>query len=103
MIEGSAGAAADPRRSIAAFLTALGEVDAPAELRAELRLSTVEPAVTTAEATTAERQAERITAPIVLVVGTDRLTIDRRGAPHVGDLRDGGRRHVWPDPRSRRR
>jgi vancomycin resistance protein YoaR len=76
VIEGSAGASADPAPAIAAFLTALGEVAAPTELRAELRLSTVGPAVTTDEATTAKRLADRITAPIVLVVGSDRLTID---------------------------
>ena len=76
VVEGKAGASADPAPAIAAFLTALGEVDAPAELRAELRVSTLNPAVTTDEATRAKQQADRVTTPIVLVVGSDRLTID---------------------------
>jgi len=76
VVEGKAGSSADPAAVVSAFLTALGEVDAPAELRAELRLSTVEPAVTTDEATRARQQADRITTPIVLAVGNDRLTID---------------------------
>ena len=54
VVDGHAGTSADPAPAVAAFLTALGEVGAPAELRADLRVSTVEPAVTTAEATTAE-------------------------------------------------
>jgi vancomycin resistance protein YoaR len=73
--DGKAGASADPAPAVAAFLTALGEVTAPAELRAELRVATVEPAVTTEEAARAKRQAERITEEIVLAVGEDRLRI----------------------------
>jgi vancomycin resistance protein YoaR len=75
VVEGHTGAAADPAPAIAAFLTALGEVNAPAELRADLRLQSVEPAITTDEAIKASQQADRITAPIVLAVGDDRLTI----------------------------
>ena len=75
VVDGQAGTPADPAPAVAAFLTALGEVGAPAELRTDLRVSTVEPAVTTAEATMARQQADRITAEIVLVVGEDRLRI----------------------------
>ena len=73
--DGRSGASPDPAPAVAAFLTALGEVAAPAELRAELRVTSVEPAVTTDEATTARQQADRITDEIVLVVGDDRLRI----------------------------
>ncbi len=75
VVEGHAGVSADPAPAIGAFLIALGEVDAPAELRVELRVTTVDPAVTTDEATRAKQQADRITAEIVLVVGEDRLRI----------------------------
>ncbi|MGZ8514714.1 MAG: VanW family protein, partial [Candidatus Limnocylindrales bacterium] len=75
VVDSQAGTSADPAPAVAAFLTALGEVDAPPELRADLRVGTVEPAVTTAEATMARQQADRITADIVLVVGEDRLRI----------------------------
>lgn len=75
VVEGRPGASADPAPAVAAFAAALGEVDAPAELRAELRVTTLDPAVTTDEATRARQQADRITAEVVLVVGEDRLTI----------------------------
>jgi vancomycin resistance protein YoaR len=76
VVEGSAGQTADPVPAIAAFATALREVDAPAQVSAELRLTTADPAVTTEEATKAQTQAERLTTPIVLVVGDERLQID---------------------------
>jgi vancomycin resistance protein YoaR len=76
VVEGSAGQTADPTAVIAAFATALGELDAPAQLSAEIRLTTVDPAVTTDDAREAKAQAERLAAPIVLVVGDERLTID---------------------------
>ena len=98
VVEGSAGRAADPAAVIAAFATALGELDAPAEVSAELRLSTVDPAVTTADATEARAQAERLTAPIALVVGDERLTIDGAELRTLGDLRDDRRWHVRADP-----
>ena len=75
VVEGSTGQTADPTAVIAAFATALGELDAPAQVSAELRLTTIDPAVTTDEATEAKAQAERLTAPIALVVGDERLTI----------------------------
>ena len=78
VVAGQAGATADPGPGVAAFLTALGEIDAPAELRAELKVTTVDPAVTTDEAARAKAQADRITAEIVLAVGDDRL---RSAAP----------------------
>ncbi|HEX7951043.1 MAG TPA: VanW family protein [Candidatus Limnocylindrales bacterium] len=75
VVEGHTGASADPAPAIATFLAALGDVNAPAELRAELAIQTVDPAVTTDEATRAKRQADRITAEIVFTVGEDRLRI----------------------------
>lgn len=76
VVEGSAGQTADPTAVIAAFATALGELDAPAEVSAELRPTTIDPAVTTDEATRAKTQAERLTATITLVVRDERLTIE---------------------------
>ncbi len=75
VVEGHAGASADPAPAVSAFLAALGEVDAPAELRAELKVATVDPAVTTDDAAKAVAQADRITAEVVLAVGEDRLRI----------------------------
>jgi vancomycin resistance protein YoaR len=75
VVDGRTGARADPKPAIAMFLAALGELNAPAELRAELKVSTVDPDVTTDEAAKARQQADRITAEIVLVVGDDRLRI----------------------------
>jgi vancomycin resistance protein YoaR len=77
VVDGQAGTTADPAPAIAALLPGLGEVDAPAELRAELPVATVDPAITTEDATWAKRQADRITGDIVLAVGEDRLTIGR--------------------------
>src|SRR5204863_9203721 len=50
VVEGHIGAVADPAPAVAAFLTALGEVNAPPELRADLRVRSVEPEITTQEA-----------------------------------------------------
>jgi vancomycin resistance protein YoaR len=76
VIEGSPGESVDPNPAIEAFAAALAKVDAPAELSAELRLTAVDPAITTAKATDAATQADRLTAPINLVVGKDRFTFD---------------------------
>src|ERR1700675_1520142 len=76
IIDGAQGRTADPGAVIGAFTTALAEMGAPAELSAELRLSTVDPAVTTDKARNAAAQAERLTEPIVLVVGEDKFTIE---------------------------
>ena len=76
VVDGAKGETADPGAVIDAFSTALAEIDAPAELSAELRLSAVDPAVTTDNAKNAEAQAERLTAAIVLVVGQDKSTIE---------------------------
>jgi vancomycin resistance protein YoaR len=75
VIEGNAGKTADPTAVIAAFATALVELDAPDQVSAELRLTTLDPMITTDEATAAKAQAERLTAPISLVVGDERLAI----------------------------
>lgn len=76
VIAGGAGQKADPAAVIAAFAIALGELDAPAQVSAELRLTILDPTTTTDEATAAKAQAERVTAPISLVVGDERLTIN---------------------------
>ena len=76
VVEASAGQAADPTAVIAAFATAIGELDAPAQLSAELRLSTIDPAITTDEARLARAQAELLAAEIVFVVGDERITIE---------------------------
>ncbi|MEA2605813.1 MAG: hypothetical protein QOI00_570 [Chloroflexota bacterium] len=91
VVEGRAGQTADPTAVIAAFAAALGELDAPAQLSAELRLSSVDPAVTTGEAAAARAQAERLTAPITLVVGDEQFTIE------TADLRTGLSFQTTPD------
>jgi vancomycin resistance protein YoaR len=76
VVEGSAGRTADPTAVLAAFAAAIGELDAPAQVSAELSFATIDPAVTTDEARQARAQAERLAAEIVFVVGDERLTID---------------------------
>ena len=76
VVEGSSGQTADPTAAIAAFASAIGELDAPPQVSAELRPSTIDPAVTTDEARAARDQAERLVAEIVFVVGDERETID---------------------------
>jgi vancomycin resistance protein YoaR len=62
------GRLADPATPVEQALTDLGSLDAPAQLSYEVPVSVVPPTVTTEEATTAKADAERITAPIKLLV-----------------------------------
>jgi vancomycin resistance protein YoaR len=69
------GNRADPTATLAALTTALGDVDAPAEIRVELPSVAIEPAVTTAEAESAAAAARRIAADIRIVDDADSWTI----------------------------
>jgi vancomycin resistance protein YoaR len=62
------GRLADPAVAVEAALRDLGELDAPAELVYDVPVRAIEPTVTTAEATTAKIDADRVTAPILLDV-----------------------------------
>ena len=72
---GANGREADPAPTTAAILSALRAVDAPDRITVDLPVATVEPNVTTAEASGAKQVAERVTADIVLTVGDDKYTI----------------------------
>ncbi len=69
------GQLADPAVAVEAALAALGRIDAPASLTIEMPLHVVAPTVTTAEATVAKIDAERIAAPIVLDVEDKEVSI----------------------------
>src|SRR5215204_1868572 len=56
--EGSDGRQADPSAAIASLTTTLGSIEAPSEVSVDMPTTTVEPAVTTAEATDAKATAE---------------------------------------------
>jgi vancomycin resistance protein YoaR len=62
------GREADATEPIAAALAVLGELDAPARLEIAVPMTTIEPAVTTAEASAAKAMAERIATKITLAV-----------------------------------
>ncbi|HEY4633480.1 MAG TPA: VanW family protein [Candidatus Limnocylindrales bacterium] len=66
---GADGRVADPKAAIAAAVESLGALDAPARIELELPVAAVEPSVTTAEATDARVDAERLTQTIELPVG----------------------------------
>ena len=72
---GSAGRTSDPIETTTSLAIALAQLDAPAEVRAILRTTTLQPRVTTAEAVNAKAKAERIAARIDLVDGTKPVTI----------------------------
>ncbi len=73
---GSDGREADPTTATAAILAALGTIEAPDAVTVDLPVTTVEPTVSTVEATGAKAVAERVTADIVLTIGDDEYTID---------------------------
>jgi vancomycin resistance protein YoaR len=75
---GSAGRAVDAAGVIEDVMFAVSALDAPAEVTATLTAVTVEPDVTTAEATEAQADAERIVANITLVVGKKTVPIDTK-------------------------
>ena len=72
---GSAGRTSDPIETTTSLAIALAQLDAPAEVRAILLATTLQPRVTTAEAVNAKAKAERIAARIDLVDGTKPVTI----------------------------
>jgi vancomycin resistance protein YoaR len=83
VVPGQIGRQAEPMPVILTLIAGLDRLDAPAEIRLDLGVSSIEPEVTEAEATRAMRIAERVTSPIRLVVGDEKLPIDgaelRRG------------------------
>ncbi len=72
---GSAGRTSDPIETTTSLVTALAQLDAPAEVRAILPTTTIQPRVTTAEAVNAKAKAERIAARIDLADGDKPVTI----------------------------
>ncbi len=75
VMTGSAGRTSDPIETTTSLAIALAQLDAPAEVRAILRTTTLQPRVTTAEAVNAKAKAERIAARIDLVDGAKPVTI----------------------------
>jgi vancomycin resistance protein YoaR len=75
VIPARVGRTVDPEPAIADVTATLSSLDAPAEVGAPLPTTSIEPTVTTDEATAAMAAAERITAPITLVVGEKKVTI----------------------------
>ncbi len=71
------GQTADSTSTLAAAAAALGRLDAPVRLEAIVPLTSVEPEVTTADATFARIVADRIAQDIVLVDGSETWTIQR--------------------------
>ena len=69
------GKAADPSRAIATIMGTLGRVDAPPSISVDLPLTTLEPALSTADARAAVDAANRIAADIRIVHGTETWTI----------------------------
>jgi vancomycin resistance protein YoaR len=76
VVPGNAGRTVDTTGVIEAVTVAVAALDAPAEVTATLPATTVEPVVTTAEATDAQAGAERMVANITLVVGKKTVPID---------------------------
>jgi vancomycin resistance protein YoaR len=73
---GHVGRVADPTPVILTLNGALAQLDAPSRINLDLGVSVLEPDVTAAEAYEAKRTAERVTEPIQLVVGEEKLTIE---------------------------
>lgn len=73
---GHVGRVADPAPVILALTGALAQLDAPSQINLDLGVSVLEPDITAVEAYEAKRSAERATAPIDLVVGDEKLTIE---------------------------
>jgi vancomycin resistance protein YoaR len=69
------GHRADPSSVVAALTTAFASLDAPSEIRVELPLTELQPAITTDEANAAVAAADRIAADVRIVNGNDGWTI----------------------------
>ncbi len=75
IVAGHAGRVVDAAGIADAIAFQVGQLEAPTEITVTLPVKVVEPAVTTAEATDAQAQAERIAADIALVVGKKTVAI----------------------------
>ena len=75
VVPGHVGREADPAPVIVSLTAALAQVDAPAEINANLGVHVLEAEVTAAEAFEAKRTAERMTREILVVVGEEQLSI----------------------------
>jgi vancomycin resistance protein YoaR len=75
VVYGRTGRTVDAGGAIAEATTALASFDAPAEVNADLATTTVEPTVSTDDATAAKAAADRMTAPITVAVSDEEVTI----------------------------
>jgi vancomycin resistance protein YoaR len=75
VVPGHVGREADPTPVIVSLTAVLAQVDAPAEINANLGVHVLEAEVTAAEAFEAKRTAERMTREILVVVGEEQLSI----------------------------
>ena len=75
LVAGTAGRSVDPSAVTAELVGQLSQLDAPAEVAATLPVVVEEPAVSTAQATSAQAAAERLSADIVLVVEGKKVPI----------------------------
>jgi vancomycin resistance protein YoaR len=93
VLNGRTGRTVDAGGAIAKVTTALSSFDAPAEVDADLATTTVEPTVSTDDATAAKAAADRMTAPITVAVSDEQVTIatdQLRPLVTFGPTADGG-------------
>ena len=93
VVNGRTGRTVDAGGAIAEVTTALASFDAPAEIDADLATTTVEPTVSTDDATAAKAAADRMTAPITVAVSDEEVTIatdQLRPLVTFGPTADGG-------------
>ncbi len=75
VVPGADGRLADAAVPVAAALADLGDLEAPASLSYEMPVRAIEPDITTAEATDAKKDAERIAARITIALNDDEQSI----------------------------
>lgn len=93
LVEAVEGRTADRLPATESLVAALSRPDAPAEVRFDLDTASVEPAITTAEAQTAQAAAEKIALDIALKEGKESWTISAatvRSWIGFGPTTDGG-------------
>ena len=93
VVYGRTGRTVDAGGAIAEATTALASFDAPAEIDADLATTTVEPTVSTDDATAAKAAADRMTAPITVALSDKEVTIatdQLRPLVTFGPTADGG-------------
>ncbi|MEP6638927.1 MAG: VanW family protein, partial [Chloroflexota bacterium] len=78
VVAGHSGRVVDATGIAQALASQVGQLEAPPEVTATFPVQTTEPDVTTAEATRAQADAERIAAGITLVVGSRKVPIDTK-------------------------